>query len=200
MYKIKPLNNNITLKVIDNYNPDVLIQDQAVREFRWCEVLDVGPGFPDFNGIIEPPIVKPGDIVYVMAHGREMVNLSEIGGEDCYVASELDMMCILEDKETYKIKPLGVFVEVEKIDTPDTESTVVMLDSKKTPPCRAVVKSLGKGWKDVSGNPIDFQVEVGDIIVFDPHKPLVVHLESLGLNEKRYLVMHTDIYGILEKE
>jgi co-chaperonin GroES (HSP10) len=205
--KFTPINNYLSLEMVDKANPLILIPDSAKKEYRWAKVLDTGPGVPDFDGSLCPPPVSKGDIVYIMAHGREFVRLAEFGGTDVYTASELDAMCILdlEDEFTmetkdFKIKPLGVYIEIEKVEPLVTASTILLPDSKTTPTHVGIVKSLGKGWKDLNGKPIEHQVAVGNKVAFNGYNPCVVDLEPLGVEDKRFLVMHTDIYGIIEEE
>jgi co-chaperonin GroES (HSP10) len=192
--KIKPVNNYLTFNLIDDANPDIVSIDSAKKEYRWGKVLDVGPGFPDFNGKIQPSQLKQEDTVYVMAHGKEVVELPN--SDPFYVASELDIMCKI-DLENLTLKPLGNYIEIEKIETKEEDSLILMPDSKTVPPALGVVKSLGYGWTDATGNPIEHQVSVGSTVVFNPYNTLIVDLEPLGFNEKRYLIMHTDIYGEL---
>ena len=194
----KPINNYVSLEMVEKANPLVLLSDYAQKEYRWGKVLDTGAGVPDFNGDITPPVVQPGDIAYVMAHGRELVNLELVGGQDIHVASELDIMCTIEDEDSMKLKPLGVYIEIEKVDK-EEQKLVLLPDSKTTPTHLGRVVSLGKGWKDIGGATIEHQVAVGDLVAFNGYSPCIVDLEPLGINEKRFLIMHTDIYGVVSE-
>ena len=186
------------MRMVDNAKPIIMVVDNAQIEYRWGEIEGVGPGSPDFNGSIQPVNLSPGDMAYVMAHGRELVDLSMWGGENLHVASELDIMCTI-DMTDLTLKPLGVMIEIEKLEKQITESTVLLPDSKEVPVNAGKVKSVGKGWFDISGNPIEHQVNIGDIVLFDPYKVMVVNLEPLGINEQKFLIMHNDIYGVLNR-
>lgn len=199
MIQFRPINNYLSLKVVERPGEEILMPDDALPEVRWAHVLETGPGVPDMQGGTTRSLLNKGDLVCVMAHGRELVRLSRLGGEDCFVASELDVMCIgtLEDN-TVKLKPLGVLVEIAKVEDPRPESGVLMPDSKVAPPTVGIVRSVGKGYADFNGNPIEHQVQVGQKVIFDPYKAMVVDCKPIGVAEKRYLVMHGDIWGVLE--
>jgi len=192
--------------MIDKAEQDILVPDLLAAEDRWANVLEVGVGVPDMKGNLITSLLAPGDIAYVMAHGRELVRLNSAGlGEDIFTASELDVMCKAElvkeeDKEEIvdvKIVPLGMFVEIEKVEPP--KPSVLIVESKAVPPTVAVVKSVGVGWKDFFGNEVKHQVKPGDKIVFDPYKAMVLDLAPLGIKEKRYLILHGDIWGKVEE-
>lgn len=194
-----PLNNYLSLEMIETEEGAVLLPDNAKKEGRWAKVLATGPGVPDMKGGLVTSLLAPGDTAYVMAHGREIAHLREAGFEkDVSTASELDVMCtaeISEEKGEKKVilRPLGMYIEIEKVEAP--EKDILVPDSKAVPSSVGIVKSLGYGWKDIFGNTIDHQVKVGDKVIFDPYRALVLDMEPLGLNEKRYLVLHGDIWG-----
>ena len=200
MTTFKPINNYVSLKKVEEKASLIMLPDAAKPENRWAEVLNVGPGFPNLMGQLEPSNVNVGDIVYVMAHGREFIDLSSVGGEEVYLASELDIMCKIEDLEKMTLKPLGIYIEVEKEESEVTASTVVVSQNRQTPANIGVVKSVGTGWLDISGNPIKHHVKVGDRVVFNPYHPGVIDMEALGFSERRYLIMHSDLYGIVETD
>lgn len=183
---------------------NVFMPDLLAAEDRWAEVLDVGIGVPDMKGNMTPSLLNPGDIAYVMAHGRELVRLAAAGlGEDIFTASELDVMCKVETSEeeegklAMKLVPLGMFIEIEKVEPPKPD--ILIVENKAVPPTVAVVKSVGIGWKDFFGNEVKHQVKPGDKIVFDPYKAMVLDMAPLGLNEKRYLILHGDVWGKVEE-
>ena len=197
---IKPLNNYVHLQLFEQpeSNSRVLISEYAETEMRWGKVLNTGPGLPNLNGDLEKSMLNKDDLVYVMAHGRELVPLDDLGEESCCIASELDIMCIMEDIETKRILPLGSWLHVEKIES--EASNILIVDSKKTPTSWGRVVRVGKGWSDYIGRPIPFQVKEGDVVMFNPFSPAVVDLSALGHDENLYLVLHTDIYAVDEPE
>jgi co-chaperonin GroES (HSP10) len=197
---IKPLNNYVHLELFEQpeSNSRILLSEYSETEMRWGKVLNTGPGLPNLNGDLEPSMLAKDDLVYVMAHGRELIPLDDLGEESCCIASELDIMCIMENIETKQIQPLGTWIQVEKIEP--EESAILIVDSKKTPTSRGRVVKLGKGWTDYVGRPIQFQVKEGDIILFNPFSPAVVDLSALGHDENLYLVLHTDLYAVDEPE
>jgi co-chaperonin GroES (HSP10) len=201
----KPLNNYLSLDVLKKVEQEdeVLVPDHAQKEIRWARVKETGLGVPDMKGNLVPSELKKDDLVCVMAHGRELVRFDKIGiNEEIYCASELDVMCIAKtDKENNLfLQPLGSLIQIKKITPPEEDEDILLPDAKVIPPSIGEVISVGIGWIDVNSNKIEFQVKPGDIVVFDPYRALVVDLTPLGVKEVRYLIMHGDIWGKVEKE
>lgn len=198
-YRIKTINNYVGLEMVRPPKPaaDALIlPDEVKKEPRWGTVVCVGPGVPDLGGGLTKPLVNPGDVVYTMAHGREVVGLGE---GNVSVTSELDILAILEDLEKRSLIPLGDWVHVEKIKQPPAADDLILPDSRQAPPEWARVVRVGKGWRSYDGHPIAMQVKEGDLVAIDPYKAVIVDLSDLGASEKLFLISHGDIFGVLEE-
>jgi len=199
---LEPVNNYVVLKMVEPKAPKLFLPTEKETAVRWGEVVAVGPGVPDLYGVRVPPPLTPGDMVYVMRHGLEEIDLTGLGAEEkAYVISELDILArateIKEDDVT--IEPLGNYVEIEKVEALDRSSGGIYLpDSKKYPPNVGTVVSVGKGWRAADGSPIEMQVKPGDQVVFLPFNTLVVDLAHLGIDKKRYLVSHGDICCVIK--
>lgn len=167
---------------------------------RWGRVSSTGEGVPDAYGNFRKPDVEVGDTVYAMAHG--IFNLPKnINSEDSGLAatSVLDLLVVLKDMETLEIQPLGAYIEIEKVDPPKEEGTIELPDSRKAPTNLGRVISVGKGWVGPDGTPIPMQVKVGDLVVYNPVRTMVVDFSSLGKDNKKFIVQHGDILGVVQE-
>ena len=201
-----------TLDVINNYVAvellETVIKEDAIlrpgiteKETRWGKALKVGPGIVDLFGKKIPMVVNEGDLVYVMAHGKEKIDGLSIGQKDAFiVASELDVLCTMKDNEKYELQPLGSYIEIEKMEAPEkTLGGIILPDSKKkVPNCGTVIK-LGTGWKSADGHTIPFHVQEGDFVAFLPFRTMLIDMSRFGQPD-RHIIMHSDIMGKLVKK
>lgn len=201
---IRAVNNYCILEVIqtaDEMKKGLIILPGIVNQTpRWAKVLSTGEGVYDGHGVLRKPDVAKGDLVYVMAHGQYSIHKDTISeGDNLAAASILDIMVKMEDMESCKIQPLGSYIEIEKIEVDQkTEFGIELPDSRKVPTNIGKVISVGIGWTGPFGDAIPMQVKVGDKIVYSPLRTLVVDFSGLGIDEKRYLVQHGDIIGVIE--
>lgn len=166
---------------------------------RWSKVLSSGEGVWDGNGTLRKPDVDPGDTVYVTSHGQFSLNTG-YKLENIAAASVLDILVKLEDMETLKIQPLGSYIEIEKIEVDSkSQNGIEMPDDRKAPTNLGRVITVGIGWTGPYGDPIPMQVKPGDKVVYSPLRTMVVDFTTLGKDEKKYLIQHGDIIGIVEE-
>jgi len=167
---------------------------------RWAKVVSVGDGIIDGHGTARKPDVDIGQTVYVTAHGQYGIHKNaSMEIDNIAAASILDILAILEDLETMKIQPLGSYVEIEKIEIDEkSEHGIELPDSRKTPTNLGIVKTVGIGWTGPYGTPIPMQVNVGDKVVYNPLRTMIVDFSSIGKDEKKYLIQHGDILGVVK--
>jgi co-chaperonin GroES (HSP10) len=203
MKRARAINNYVTLKLHDPVEVkkgNIVLAEEAHKTPRWADVLTVGEGLPDLNGVIQKPDVEVGELAYVTAHGRADIQLKALGEpENVHVASVLDILAVMKDKETLALQPLGSYIEIEFVEPVEQESLIVFTDEKKLPDSLGRVISVGKGWKTADGYDIPFHVKEGDIVSFDPFRVMVVDYTTLGHDIQKHLVMHGDITAVIEE-
>lgn len=198
---IQAINNYCVLQLLAP--PDeiksglILLPTISTSTPRWATILSVGEGVYDANGILQKPDVQAGETVYVMSHGQYSVHKNQAGEYDnVAAASVLDILVRLEDMKTLDIQPLGSYIEIEKIEIDQTtEHGIQLPDSKKTPTNMGKVISVGLGWTGPDGTSLPMQVKVGDTVVYNPLRTMVVDFQTLGQDSKKYLIQHGDIIG-----
>lgn len=94
-----------------------------------------------------------------------------------------------------KVQPIGERLLVEREASEGTTAGgIVLPDSAKDKPSRGVVLSLGSGRLLEDGSRSDFQVKVGDRIIFTSYGP-----EELRVDDQEYLLMREDdILAVIE--
>lgn len=203
--KIKAINNYCMIEMLPfgaTRIGNIELPENNSKVPRWGKILSVGPGVPDVNGEILKPDIEADQMVYVAAHGQyEVFKTSTLENDNLVVASVNDILAVLEDRESMTIKPLGNYVEIEKIELPEkNEFGIELTDNRKPPTNLGIVKALGFGWRSPEGSRIPFDVKVGDKIIFQPFRTVIVDCNALGKDEKKHLIMHSDIIGIVEEE
>jgi len=200
--RLEAINNYVTVEPVEPKEAGFIKPDTAQKTIRWAKILSTGPGMTDLHGTVIEPDCKPGDLAYVMAHGKHAIDLTYFGAKEGFVCSMLDVLCTI-DLETMKIKPLGSYVQIEKMESPKESAGGMLLpDSKRTPPNLGKVVTLGTGWKTIDGTTVPFHVAEDDMIAYDPFKVMIVDLEHLGINETYHIIQHANIIAkvIEEKE
>lgn len=167
---------------------------------RWGIIESVGQGVPDLGGVLQKPDVNVGDTVYANSHGLLDLYEDHLGRGRLKAVSTLDILAVLENKETMKIQPLGSLIEIEKIERTPEEGQVLLTDAKALPSNIARVKTLGKGWRAADGTPIPFHVKEGQLIGFEPLRTQIVDFTTLGIDAKTTLIMHGDIVCTFEDD
>ena len=98
-------------------------------------------------------------------------------------------------KKKIGIKPLGDRVLVEPLEEKEVvKGGIVIPDSAKEKPQEAKVVALGTGTKDDDGNPVPFDVKVGDIVLTSKYGGTDIRYE-----DKEYKILKVeDILAIVE--
>ncbi len=79
--KIKPLGNNVLLKLIEEdeqVRGGIIIPDSAKEKPQEAEIIEVGTGKLDPNGNLIPIEVKPGDKVIVPSYGGTNIKIKGV--------------------------------------------------------------------------------------------------------------------------
>lgn len=200
----KPTNNYAIVSMLtagQEIQKGIFVPEIVVGEQRWGRVLDVGDGVPDYNAEVhKPEWPKPGQLVYVMNHGRHHIPVWENGQlQYLDVASILDILAIW-DEENMKLIPLGQNLEVEAQEAPTQMGGIFIPDSQRPLSGFGKVKAVGKGWRGVNGKPIEFQVKEGDTIAYRPLEIMVIDMRPLGLDETREIVTHGNVLAVFKDE
>lgn len=201
MVNIQAINNYVVFEEIKGQGPDketgLVLPDSVKKEPRWGKVLSVGPGLPDFNGRFVPVEAHVGDVIYVNAHGKEKIPLSQLGGSDVHIASVLDVLGMV-DQDTLDFTPYGDLIVIEKIEPAREVAGIRLADSMAQVPAFGKVLRLGLGWMSAEGAINTFQCKVGDTISYLPHMTQVVDYVTLGHTKKVDLVKHGNVLGVVE--
>jgi chaperonin GroES len=93
---VKPLNDRVVIEVLEAESKTaggIVLPDTAKEKPQRGRVLAVGPGRALDSGKRAKVEVKKGDIVLFAKYGGDEV---EIGGKDCRILSESDILAIIE--------------------------------------------------------------------------------------------------------
>jgi len=104
--KFRPLHDRVVVRRVDaeeKTKGGIIIPDTAKEKPQEGEVIAAGPGARDENGKIVPLDVKTGDrILFGKWSGTEV----RIDGEDLLIMKESDIMGVVEQTMSRKIKSL----------------------------------------------------------------------------------------------
>lgn len=95
--KIKPLGEGVVIRRFagEKVTPGgIAIPDSVIAKKHEGQVVAVGPGLFNKNGVQIPLTVKEGDRI---VFGRFAGDKITVDGEDYYVMKESDMLAILEE-------------------------------------------------------------------------------------------------------
>jgi chaperonin GroES len=95
-----------------------------------------------------------------------------------------------------KVVPVGAHILVKPVKEEEKTASglIIQTSGKGERPQRGEIVSLGTGGKDDKGNEINFNVKVGDIVLFKKYSPEEVEVD--GIN---YLIMkESDILAVLQ--
>ena len=95
-----------------------------------------------------------------------------------------------------KVKPLGANILVEPVsEESKTASGIVLPDTvDKEKPQKGKIVALGTGKVTDDGKKIEFNVKVGDIVIFKKYSP-----DEIEMDDKEYLIMtEEDILAIVK--
>ena len=93
---VKPLNDRVVIEVLEAESKTaggIVLPDTAKEKPQRGRVVAVGTGRPLDSGKRAKVEVKKGDIVLFAKYGGDEV---EIGGKDCRILSESDILAIIE--------------------------------------------------------------------------------------------------------
>ncbi|MDF3150754.1 co-chaperone GroES [Mesorhizobium sp. XAP10] len=113
--KFRPLHDRVVIRRAEGdikSKCGIIIPDTAKEKPQEGEVIAVGPGARDENGVLVPLDVKAGDfILFGKWSGTEV----KIDGEDLLIMKEADIMGVIDKDET------GI---IDKGETAATDKTV----------------------------------------------------------------------------
>ena len=93
---IRPLHDRVVVKRLDEEESTqggIIIPDSAKEKPQKAEVLAVGPGKKNDDGIVIPPEVKKGDKVLF---GKYSGNEITVDGEECLIMREDEILAVIE--------------------------------------------------------------------------------------------------------
>ena len=98
-------------------------------------------------------------------------------------------------KSKLQLQPLGDRVVVEREESAEiTAGGIVLPDSAQDKPARGVVAALGTGRLLDDGSRAEFQIKVGDCVLFGQYGP-----ETIKVGDDEYLLLREDeILAVLE--
>lgn len=94
--KIRPLHNHVVIKQQDESEVmygNIIIPDAGKEKALIGEVISVGPGIVNLNGVLIPNTIKKGEIVSFPAFGGQRITIK---GEDYLIYKEQDIFAVLE--------------------------------------------------------------------------------------------------------
>jgi chaperonin GroES len=95
--KIKPLHNHVVIKQQDETEMmygNIIVPDAGKEKPLMGEVIAVGPGLININGVLIPNTVEVGQKVSFPAFGGQKLSIQ---GEDFLIYKEQDIFAVLED-------------------------------------------------------------------------------------------------------
>lgn len=94
------------------------------------------------------------------------------------------------------IKPIHDYVLLEAVPVEKKVGAIILTSEKKKAGNLAIVRALGDGKKDENGNPLPFQVKLGDKVVYRDYAGTEVEE-----GEHTYILLkEEDILALLEEE
>ncbi len=93
------------------------------------------------------------------------------------------------------IKPIGEYILVEPLEEEEKTASglLIQTSSKGERPQRGKISALGTGKRDENGKLIEFNVEVGQEVLFKKYSP-----EDIEIDGKSYLLMkEADILAVI---
>jgi chaperonin GroES len=100
--KFRPLHDRVVVRRIEEderTKGGIIIPDTAKEKPQQGEVVAVGPGARDENGVVQPLDVKAGDrVLFGKWSGSEV----KIDGEELLIMKESDVLGIIEGKASVR--------------------------------------------------------------------------------------------------
>jgi chaperonin GroES len=95
--QIKPLHNHVVIKQQDETETmygNIIVPDAGKEKPLMGEVVAVGPGLINMNGVLIPNTVQVGQKVSFPSFGGQKLSIQ---GEDFLIYKEQDIFAVLED-------------------------------------------------------------------------------------------------------
>ena len=95
--KIKPLHNHVIIKQHDESETmygNIIVPDAGKEKPLMGEIVAVGPGLINMNGVLIPNTVQVGQKVSFPSFGGQKLSIQ---GEDFLIYKEQDIFAVLED-------------------------------------------------------------------------------------------------------
>jgi chaperonin GroES len=99
-------------------------------------------------------------------------------------------------KSKLSIRPIGAYILVEPVEEEQTTASglIIQTSSKGERPQKGRIVALGTGSRNESGKIEEFNVEIGQMVMFKKYSP-----EEVELDGKKYLLMkEADILAVIE--
>lgn len=201
--EVRALHNYIVVDFVGaaSEKGGVLLPDSVMDKPRWGVATSVGKGVTDITGGHVEPDTKQGDLIYVLRHAPVNIDYDDIGiAGGCYLVSDLDVLCKQVRTDTTEIQPYGSWIEIVRMGKlqKKTGGGVLLPNAVEGPSAFGVVKTLGTGLRTPWNQVIGFQVEVGDLVMYNKYVPFEVDFSDLGAPVKTYLLPHGDVFTVVE--
>jgi chaperonin GroES len=95
--KIKPLHNHVVIKQQDETETmygNIIVPDAGHEKPLLGEIVAVGPGIINMNGVLIPNLLEVGQKVSFPSFGGQKLS---VNGEDYLIYKEQDIFVVLED-------------------------------------------------------------------------------------------------------
>ncbi len=94
--QIKPLHNHVVIKQSENTEEmygNIIVADMGKEKPLMGEIIAVGPGLYNLNGVLIPMTVEVGQLVAFPAFGGQKLTVE---GEEYIICKDPDLIAILE--------------------------------------------------------------------------------------------------------
>ena len=95
--QIKPLHNHVVIKQQDETETmygNIIVPDAGKEKPLMGEVVAVGPGIINMNGVLIPNTLEVGQIVAIPSFGGQRITIQ---GDDYLIYKEQDVFAIIEN-------------------------------------------------------------------------------------------------------
>ena len=95
--QIKPLHNHVVIKQQDETETmygNIIVPDAGKEKPLMGEVVAVGPGIINMNGVLIPNTLEIGQVVAIPSFGGQRITIQ---GDDYLIYKEQDVFAIIEN-------------------------------------------------------------------------------------------------------
>jgi chaperonin GroES len=95
--QIKPLHNHVVIKQQDETETmygNIIVPDAGKEKPLMGEVVAVGPGIINMNGVLIPNTLEVGQVVAIPSFGGQRITIQ---GDDYLIYKEQDVFAIIEN-------------------------------------------------------------------------------------------------------